>query len=113
MLQGPVHAVQPFQDPRRQSQDLAQSQALQPVPGMMTASRAPSGAVAGSTLSTRQAQHAQQAQHATGDDETQDDLVEEPDEPASTGLCNSAAVVTCVCMCVSVCVCACVRACTL
>ena len=89
-----MHAVQPFQDPRRQSQDLAQSQALQPVPGMMAASRAPSGAVTGSMLPSRQPQ---QAQHAAGDDEPQDDLAEESDEQGSTGLCNSAAVHICVC----------------
>ena len=78
--QGPVHAEQPFPDPHKHPQDLAASQALQPVPGMPSTSRAPSG----SLRSSRQAQHAQQAQQAAGE-EGQDDLNEDLDEPASTG----------------------------
>ena len=76
-----MHAEQPFPDPRKHAQDLAASQALQPVPGTLNASRAPSGAVAGSMPFSRQAQHAQQAAGEQG----QDDLAEELDELASTG----------------------------
>lgn len=81
MKQGPVHAEQPFPDPRKHPQDLAASQALQPVPGMSITSRAPSGNVSGSLRFSRQAQHAQQA----AGEEGQDDLVENLDEPPSTG----------------------------
>lgn len=76
-----MHAEQPFPDPRKHPQDLAASQALQPVPGMPNTSRAPSGIVSGSLRFPRQAQHAQQAAR----DEGQDELVEDLDEPASTG----------------------------
>ena len=80
-LQGPVHAVLPFPDPRRHHQDLAASQALQPVPGTLAASRALSGTVAGSLRLPQQAEHAQQA---AGEEEQGGSPVD-PDEPSSPG----------------------------
>ena len=45
LLQGPVHAAMPFPDPKKPQTDMAASQALQPVPGMLAASRALSGTI--------------------------------------------------------------------
>ena len=45
LLQGPVHAAMPFPDPKRPQTDMAASQALQPVPGMLAASRTLSGTI--------------------------------------------------------------------
>ena len=53
-MQGPVHAVLPFPDPRKPQPDLSASQALHPVPGTMLASRAASA----SLRSPRQASQA-------------------------------------------------------
>ena len=85
LKQGPVHAEQPFPDPRKHPQDLAASQALQPVPGMPNTSQAPSRTVSGSLRFSRQAQHAAQHAQQAARDEGQDDVVEDLDEPASTG----------------------------
>ena len=44
-MQGPVHAVLPFPDPRKPQPDLSASQALHPVPGTLLASRAVSASL--------------------------------------------------------------------
>ena len=68
----------PFPNPRKHHQDLAASQALQPVPGTLAASQALSGTVAGSTRSPRQTQQA-------AVEEEQGDVSEELDEQVSPG----------------------------
>lgn len=69
--QGPVHAVLPFPDPRKPQPDLSASQALQPIPGTLAASRALSGTVAASMRLPKQAQQA-------ADEEEGSDATEEP-----------------------------------
>lgn len=70
-MQGPVHAVLPFPDPRKPQPDLSASQALQPIPGTLAASRALSGTVAASMRLPKQAQQA-------ADEEESSDATEEP-----------------------------------
>ena len=68
-----MHAVLPFPDSRKPQPDLAASQALQPVPGTLAASRALPG-----TVSVRLQKQAQQAigeaEQGASDDEANEPL---------------------------------------
>ncbi len=77
-LQGPVHAVLPFPDPRRPQPDLSASQALQPIPGTTAASQALTGTLAASMRLPRQTQQ-------TAAEEDQGDVDDASDQPLSRG----------------------------
>ena len=72
LLQGPLHAALPFPRPSKPQQDMAASQALQPIPGMLAASLSRTGSM------PRQPLPAVVPEEPEGTD---------PDTPTSSGLC--------------------------